>query len=141
MVCLVVTIGPAIRRFGRGYAHDLWCTTPDLPRSLLRLLDVAYALVFSGYILLTASPDFDRSGILAGAQLEGMGERVGGLLLTMGLLHATTILALPLMALISNSTRIGRSLPRWVVGLLVLFGMAVGLAAVLTFTVGVGAAL
>lgn len=141
LVCLVVTIGPAIRRFGRGYAHDLWCTTPGLPSSLLRLLDVAYALVFSGYILLTASLDVDRSAILVGEQLEGLGARVGGLLLTMGLLHATTIMALPLMALISNSTRVGRSLPRWVVGLLVLIGIAVGSAAVLIFTVGVGAAL
>ena len=141
LVCLVLTIGPAIRRFGRGYAYDLWCTTPDLPRSLLRLLDVAYALVFSGYILLTASLDFDRSSILAAEQIEGLCVRVGGLLLTMGLLHAITIMSLPLMALISNSTRAGRPLPRWVVGLLALIGVAVGVAAVLIFTVGVGSSL
>lgn len=126
LVALVAVLGPAIRRFGRGYAHDLWRTTPDLPTSLLRLLDVAYLLVFGGYILLTAYFDFGRSAATVAEQVQDMMQRVGGLVLTMGLLHAATIMTLPLIALVSNSTRVGRKLPRWVVALLVLIGLGVG---------------
>lgn len=126
LVSLVVVLGPAIRRFGRGYAHDLWRTTPDLPTSLLRLLDVAYLLVFGGYILMTSYFDFGRSRVVVAEQIEELLQRVGGLLLTMGLLHAATIMALPLIALVSNSTRVGRKLPRWVVAILVLVGLGVG---------------
>lgn len=127
LVSLVAVLGPAIRRFGRGYTHDLWRTTPYLPTALLRLLDVAYLLVFGGYILLTSYFDFGRSTAVVAEQVEDMLQRVGGLLLTMGLLHAATIMALPLVALVSNSTRVGRKLPRWVVVILVLAGIAVGL--------------
>jgi hypothetical protein len=125
LLSLVAVLGPAIRRFGRGYAHDLWRTTPEMPTSLLRLLDVAYLLVFGGYILLTIS--FGRSTAVVAEQVEAMMQRVGGLVLIMGLLHAATIMTLPLIALVSNSTRVGRHLPRWVVVLLVLIGIGVGL--------------
>lgn len=138
---LAVVLGPAIQRFGRGYAHDLWRATPAMPTSLLRLLDVAYALVFTGYILLTASFEFGRSLIVVGDQIEDMSVRVGGLLLTMGLLHAATIMTMPLIALVSNSTRAGRTLPRWVVGLLVLMGLGVGLLTLQSLAGGIGAAL
>ena len=141
LVCLAAVLGPGIRRFGRGYAHDLWQTTPELPTSLLRLLDVAYVLVFSGYILLTTSFEFGPSLIVVGEQVEDLCVRVGGLLLTMGLLHAATIMALPLIALVSNSTRAGRKLPRWVVALLALMGVAVGLIGVQVLVGGIGAAL
>ncbi len=127
LVSLVAVLGPAIRRFGRGYAHDLWRTTPEMPTSLLRLLDVAYLLVFGGYILLTTYFDFGPSTAVVAGQVEAMMQRVGGLLLIMGLLHAATIVTLPLVALVSNSTRVGRQLPRWVVVLLVLGGIGVGL--------------
>jgi hypothetical protein len=126
LVSLVAVLGPAIRRFGRGYAHDLWRTTPELPTALLRLLDVAYLLVFGGYILLTTYFDFGRSTAVVAGQVEDMLQRVGGLLLIMGLLHAATIMTLPFIALVSNSTRVGRKLPRWVVVLLVLAGIGVG---------------
>ena len=33
----------------------------------------------------------------------------------MGILHAVTIVVLPVVALVSNSTRVGRALPRWLV--------------------------
>jgi hypothetical protein len=137
LVALVAVLGPAIRRFGRGYAHDLWRTTPELPGSLLRLLDVAYLLVFGGYILLTTSFDFGRSTVVVAEQVEAVLQRVGGLLLIVGLLHAATITTLPLIALVSNSTRVGKQLPRWVVWLLVLLGIAVGLLAALLLIAGI----
>jgi hypothetical protein len=137
LVVLVAVLGPAIRRFGRGYAHDLWRTTPDMPTSLLRLLDVAYLLVFGGYILLTTYFDFGRSTTLVAEQVENLFARVGGLVLTMGLLHAATIITLPLIALVSNSTRVGRKLPRWVVVLLVLMGLGVGLIGIQMLAIGI----
>lgn len=129
LVVLVIVLGPAIRRFGRGYADDLWSATPSTSRGLVALLDLAYLLVFTGFILMTA--EFERTGVVPterlgcfdagvtcrslGAQLESTGLRVGGLLLTMGVLHALTIMVLPAIALVSNSTRHGRRLPRWLV--------------------------
>lgn len=127
LVALVAVLGPAIRRFGRGYAHDLWRMTPDMATSLLRLLDVAYLLVFGGYILVTTYFDFGRSTTLVAEQVEDLYWRIGGLVLTMGLLHAATIMTLPLIALVSNSTRVGRKLPRWIIAILVIVGIGVGL--------------
>ena len=127
LIALVAVLGPAIRRFGRGYAHDLWRMTPDMATSLLRLLDVAYLLVFGGYILLTTYFDFGRSTTLVAEQVEDLSWRVGGLVLTMGLLHAATIMTLPLVALVSNSTRVGRALPRWLVISLMLVAVPLGL--------------
>lgn len=128
LVLLVAVLGPAIRRFGRGYAHDLWRSTPDTPTAMVRLLDVAYLLVFGGYILLTAHFDFEPATIGVAQQLEDLGWRIGGLLLTMGLLHAATIMSLPVVALVANSTRRGRPLPRW---LAIVLGIGAGLAGLL----------
>jgi len=127
LISLVAVLGPAIQRFGRGYAYDLWPTTPSLPSSLLRLLDVAYLLVFGGYILITTYFDFGPSTTGVAEQVENLFARVGGLVLTMGLLHAATIMTLPLVALVSNSTRVGRKLPRWIIAILVIVGLGVGL--------------
>ena len=127
LVGLVAVLGPAIRRFGRGYANDLWPTTPNMPNSLLRLLDVAYLLVFGGYILLTTYFDFGTSTTAVAEQVQDLCVRVGGLVLTMGLLHAATIMTLPLVALVSNSTRAGQRLPRWIITILVVVGLGIGL--------------
>lgn len=140
LISLVAVLGPAIQRFGRGYAHDLWPTTPSLPSSLLRLLDVAYLLVFGGYILLTTYFDFGRSTILVAEQIEDLSWRIGGLVLTMGLLHAATIMTLPLVALVSNSTRVGRKLPRWIIAILVIVGLGVGLLGLQALVGGIGSA-
>jgi TRAP-type mannitol/chloroaromatic compound transport system permease small subunit len=120
LVVLVAVLGPAIGRFGRGYTQDLWPAAREMATSLLRLLDVAYFLVFAGYILL--SVDFGSSDRTLGSQLEAAGGRIGGLLLVMGVLHAATMMALPVVALISNATRRGRRLPRWLTVMLVIGG-------------------
>lgn len=133
LVALVAVLGPAIRRFGRGYAVDLWPVTPATATALLRLLDVAYILIFGGFILMTADLDFASSSLAASNcvfddvrchtvqdQIGDACIRLGGLVLVMGILHAVTIIVLPVVALISNSTRVGRALPRWLVVLLVL---------------------
>lgn len=127
LVCLTLALGPAIRRFGRGYVEDLWPAGAVTPTALLRLLDVAYHLVFAGYILVTTRFEFAPT-VSAGLLADQVGDavvRIGGLLLIMGLLHAATMMALPLVALVDNSTRTGRPLPRWVVALLAVAGAGI----------------
>jgi hypothetical protein len=133
LVAVVAALGPAIRRFGRGYATDLWPVTPATATALLRLLDVAYVLTFGGFILMTVDFNFESSSrpafdcVLSAvkchtvqAQIQDACIRLGGLVLVMGLLHAITIIVLPVVALVSNSTRVGRALPRWLIILLVV---------------------
>jgi hypothetical protein len=133
LVTVVAVLGPAIRRFGRGYAIDLWPVTPATATALLRLLDVAYVLIFGGFILMTVNFDFASSNMPAfdcvratvechtvQAQIQHACIRLGGLILVMGILHAVTIIVLPVVALVSNSTRVGRALPRWLVVILVI---------------------
>ncbi len=147
LLTIVAVVGPAIRRFGRGYAADLWPASPGTATQLLRLLDVAYFLVFAGFILLTADFDFTARTELCRLfgdcltlqnQIQDALGRTGGLLLVMGLLHASTIMVLPIVALVSNSTTAGRPLPRWVVVLLVLMGLGVGFV-LLNGLIGLGA--
>ena len=118
LLTVVVTLGPAIRRFGRNYTADLWPGNPVVARSIVRLLDIGYFLVFIGYVLVTVRFDHYEGRALASRehlaeQLTSASVRVGGLLLLIGVLHALTMLALPFVALVDNSTRRGRKLPRW----------------------------
>ncbi len=122
LVTAIVTLGPAIRRFGRGYVDELFVTSGSVGGHLLRLLDVAYYLVFAGYVLLSAVFEAPRpylTGRLGDQVWEAL-ARIAGLLLAMGILHAITFMALPLIALVFNSTRAGVRLPRWVVFILLL---------------------
>ncbi len=124
VLCVIMlALGPAIRRFGRGFADDLWPDGSTTPRALLGLLDVAYFLVLSGYILLSTQFSFgiESSSDVLADQLHDAAQRLGGMLLLVGVLHALTIGVLPFVALVDNSTRTGRPLPRWmiVVGIIV----------------------
>lgn len=142
LVALALVLGPAIRRFGRGYASDLWPADPDLASALIRLLDLAYYLVFAGYILLSVDLTFAESDashaacVIAddacyslGGQLQVAAVRIGGLLVVMGVLHAVTIIVLPFLALISNSTRTGRRLPKWLTVILIIGAVWLGVQA------------
>lgn len=135
LIALVVILGRSVARFGRGYATDLWPNASTMATALVRLLDVAYALVFGGYILLTAELDFGRSSVVVAEQIQSLGYRIGGLLLTMGLFHGFTIMVLPVVALISNSTRTGRTLPRWLVTGLIVISIPIGFV-VFMMTIG-----
>ena len=124
LVVLIIALGPAIGRFGRGYASDLFTTSRSTGRAMLRLLDLAYFLIFGGYILLTVEllAPHDESLLVSSDQLSDASIRIAGLLVTMGMLHAITLVALPLLALIVNSTRTGSRVPRWIWLLLIVGG-------------------
>ncbi|MEO6652505.1 MAG: hypothetical protein ABIP17_07605 [Ilumatobacteraceae bacterium] len=129
LVTLLVVLGPAIRRFGRGYASDLWPAGSTTASGLLRLLDVAYYLVGAGYILISTKFEF-ADGLIddrLADQLAGASVRIGGLLLLFGVLHATTLLVLPVVALVDNATRTNRPLAHWVF----LFVLAAGFVTIL----------
>ena len=102
---LVAAFGPLIRRFGAVFVEDVFGdATEGVGMAFLRLLDVAYYLVFAGYVILT-TPLSDVDGVRAlGPMLEVTVERFGGLLLLMGVMHAATITVLPLIGLIHAST-------------------------------------
>lgn len=127
LISLLATLGPAIRRFGRNYAADLWPRGAVTPGSIQRLLDLAYYLVGAGFILSTVDFDFSDRLLDAGIadQMADASMRIGAMMLMLGLLHATTLFILPVVALIDNSTRAAAALPRWIWLLLVLAGLAV----------------
>jgi hypothetical protein len=119
---VVAALGPAIRRFGRGYVVDIFHTSPDTAARLLRLLDVAYALLFGGYALITTrlGPPVSYTLTRLGDQVEEASMRLGGLLLLMGVLHAVTLIALPLIGLVFNANRRRAKLPKWITMVLVV---------------------
>ena len=102
---LVMAFGPLIRRFGAVFVDDVFGdSTGGVGMVFLRLLDVAYYLVFVGYVILTTPlSGLERMRAL-GPMLEVTVERFGGLLLLMGVMHAATITVLPLIGLIHAST-------------------------------------
>ena len=96
---LTVVLGPFIKRFGRGYAADVFRLSPDTGAALLTLLDVAYYLIFGAYVVLTATiqPPPAWDAMVNASQLGSEAVRVGGMLLLMGLLHGANLLLLPVV--------------------------------------------
>jgi len=111
MVTVVIVLGPLIRRFGAELTVDVFRSNRVTSQRFLALLDIAYYLVFTAFILMTTSfsaqPEW---GDRLAAQLEHEIVRLGGLLLVMGVLHALTIAVLPVMGLVfaSNWRRAAR---------------------------------
>jgi hypothetical protein len=105
LIAVVFGFGPLIRRFGAVFVDDVFGGSSEgVGPAFLRLLDVAYYLVFVGYVVLTV-PVSDLGGRQALAtMLEVAAERLAGLLLLMGVMHAATITVLPLIGLIDAST-------------------------------------
>jgi hypothetical protein len=142
LVVLIGVIGPGIRRFGRGFVEDVFAPERATGDRLLPLMDAAFYLVFIGYVLVTTrlTAPVPYVFYVPGEQIGEAAIRIGGLLLMMGVMHAVTLMALPLVALIFNSTRVGAKLPRWVTVLLIVGGILVllQLPGVVTLIFGAG---
>jgi len=112
MVGLVLVLGPTIRRFGEAYEREVFRSDPEVGTAVLRLLDVAYHLIFGAYIIMSLvfDPALEMGGGLAD-WLRGELIRVGGLLLLMGLLHVALVVALPIVGVVfaANERRIRMS--------------------------------
>lgn len=142
LAMLIGAVGPGLRRFGRGFIEDVFAPAKTTGERLLPLLDAAFYLIFVGYVLVTTrlSPGVAYEFYVAGEQIGEAAIRIGGLLLMMGVMHAVTLIVLPLVALIFNSTRVGAKLPRWVTALLIIGGIValLQLPGLITLVAGVG---
>ncbi|MEE9473203.1 MAG: hypothetical protein V3V82_04395, partial [Acidimicrobiia bacterium] len=111
LIPIVVVLGPVIRRFGQELTTEIFRSNRATSERFLVLVDIAYYLIFTAFILMTTnfSAQAEWGGELAD-QLELELVRIGGLLLLMGILHALTIAVLPVMGLIfaSNWRRAAR---------------------------------
>ena len=99
LVALVVLLGPFIKRFGRNYATEVFRAVPGTGRSYIGLLDIAYYLIFSAFILFTIQferPD-DWTQQVGAAQVFAETLKVGGMLLLLGVLHAVNLITLPIV--------------------------------------------
>lgn len=114
LVVIVVVLGPLIKRFGRAYAGDVFRANPRTGKSYLVLMDVAYYLVFTAYILFTVtfepSLQWQRSNP---AVLQDEVVRVAGMLLLMGALHGLNVFSLPLIGrLLGMSRQLDEDVPQ-----------------------------
>jgi len=109
LIAIVTVLGPLIKRFGKGYAADVFRANPRTGKSYLVLMDIAYYLIFGAYVLFTIQFDRDVTGgwtqQVSGKQLEASVVRVGGMLLLMGLLHGLNVLSLPVIGRLFSLNR------------------------------------
>lgn len=106
LILIVVVLGPLIKRFGRAYAGDIFRANPRTGKSYLVLMDVAYYLIFTAYILFTVTfepPRLWEESTAAVLQHEVV--RVAGMLLLMGALHGLNVLSLPLIGRLLGMSR------------------------------------
>ena len=99
LVLILFVLGPVIKRFGKSYAADIFRSNPRTGKSYLVLMDVAYYLIFTAFILFTISFErkFSWSQEVGADQLESAAVRVGGMLLLMGILHGLNVISLPVI--------------------------------------------
>ena len=107
LVVALLILGPLIKRFGRSYAADVFRANPRTGKSYIVLMDVAYYLIFTAYILFTTRFEPDRGwGDTVGAeQLRAETVRLGGMLLLMGILHGANVLSLPIVGRLLGLSR------------------------------------
>lgn len=99
LVVGLVVLGPLIKRFGRSYAADVFRANPRTGKSYIVLMDIAYYLIFSAYILFTTVFEQQNgwADTVTGEQMRHESLRIGGMLLIMGILHGANVLSLPLI--------------------------------------------
>jgi len=99
LVAALLVLGPLIKRYGRSYAADVFRANPRTGKSYIVLMDVAYYLIFTAYILFTTrfEPGISWGDTVGAAQLRAETVRLGGMLLLMGILHGVNVLSLPIV--------------------------------------------
>lgn len=99
LIAILVILGPLIKRFGKAYAADIFRANPRTGKSYLVLMDIAYYLIFSAFILFSISFERDTGWAqeVSAEQLESSTLRIGGMLLLMGILHGLNVISLPII--------------------------------------------
>ena len=107
MVGLALWLGPFIRRFGKSYAADVFRANPRTGKSFIVLMDVAYYLIFTAFILFTVQfqPAADWAQTVTAEQMRATTVRVGGILLIVGVLHGANVLLLPVIGRLLTMNR------------------------------------
>lgn len=106
LITLIVVIGPLIRRFGGIFASSVFAANPSTAQHFLRVLDVAYYLVFAAFVVIETQVVPRREWLAANGtsvHLDWLAERIGFMLLLMGVLHAITIATLPVLGVLFSS--------------------------------------
>jgi len=98
LVAIVIVLGPFIKRFGKGYAAEVFRSNPGTGKGFIVLTDFAYYLIFGAYVLFTIT--FVRpsgwTDFVNGTQLMTETHKIAGILLLMGVLHGANLLMLPI---------------------------------------------
>ena len=98
LVAIVIVLGPFIKRFGKGYAAEVFRSNPGSGKNFIVLTDFAYYLIFGAYVLFTIT--FERpsgwTDTVNAAQLEAETHKIAGIFLLMGVLHGANLLMLPI---------------------------------------------
>lgn len=107
LVLALLILGPLIKRYGRSYAADVFRANPRTGKSYIVLMDVAYYLIFTAFILFTTrfEPDTDWTETVGATQLRAETVRLGGMLLLMGVLHGVNVLSLPIVGRLLGLSR------------------------------------
>ena len=98
LVAIVILLGPFIKRFGKGYAAEVFRSNPGSGKNFIVLTDFAYYLIFGAYVLFTISfkPFSDWTDTVNAAQLMVETHKIAGIFLLMGVLHGANLLMLPI---------------------------------------------
>jgi hypothetical protein len=112
LVAIALWLGPFIKRFGRAYAADVFHDNPLTGKSYIVLTDIVYYLIFAAYILFTVrfepERDWSHTGVVfdvTAAQLKFEVERIGGILLIIGILHGLNIVLMPVLGRLFSLNR------------------------------------
>ena len=111
LVGVAVGVQQVIRRYGVTYAKEAFRETPRAASAFLALADIAYYLIAFSYALFNVDlqPEVETT---TAEHLEHAIHTVGGLALTVGILHAINVLLLPGIGnLLAGRTR-SRRFPR-----------------------------
>ena len=104
LAIVLIVLGPNIRRFAQSYVEDIFHLNPTSGDRFLRVLDMAYYVLFSGLIIVDADafgPWLEEIPISEALQVSA--EHIGFFLAAMGILHAVNIAVLPILGLVFNS--------------------------------------
>lgn len=98
LIVIVILLGPFIKRFGKGYAAEVFRSNPGSGKNFIVLTDFAYYLIFGAYVLFTISfqRSSDWSDTVNAAQLMAETHKIAGIFLLMGVLHGANLLMLPI---------------------------------------------
>jgi hypothetical protein len=112
LIAIALWLGPFIKRFGRAYAADVFHDNPLTGKSYIVLTDVVYYLIFAAYILFTMrfepDPSWSPTNLVidaTAAQLTFEVQRVGGILLIIGVLHGLNIVLMPVLGRLFSLNR------------------------------------